>query len=148
MDPNDPVLMFFWSRIVFDMELPVEEQGVEGRKAFLTSLPSLPPFRVKGEKSSKQKWGSLQRAWGHSKDGYVGPDLFVKTYLALKKKWNKSLSDLLPTAVSIDSPVTLMPPMAENAPSSSSSGSKDSGLPAAAGAKQKAAPKAKAKPRR
>ena len=67
-DPNEPVLLWFWPRIVDCMGLQPEERGVDGRKKFLSNLLNMKLIRVKTEKASKAKWGSLQKSWNRSQD--------------------------------------------------------------------------------
>ena len=114
-DPNSPLLLYFWPRIIVDLRLPLEEQGLEGRKHFLAGLPNMKFCRTKNEKASHCKWDSLQKAWMSGQDEYCGPFCYAVTVLAKKKKWINTLEDLTSEDQAVD-PVLWQPLEEEAAP--------------------------------
>ena len=62
LQPNDPLLQFFYPQILADLGRCADKNDEASRKEFLGSLPSLPVVTCKGPKASSSRFHSLVHA--------------------------------------------------------------------------------------
>ena len=93
MEPNDPLLLNYWPRIMQDLELPPSEDNARGRTRYLETLPSAQATYLHGPKASTKRWCSGHLA-GRWHDAYHSTKCVVIGHLGVKRKWVDSIEDL------------------------------------------------------
>ena len=94
MDADDPLLLFFWKRIMDDQRMSADDDTRDGRQRFLEKFATLDIFCKKGVKSAQSRWVTWQQGRAFH-DPYVASLCMVLCHLGLRKGWFTSVDSLL-----------------------------------------------------